>query len=69
MGMLSSLRLSANGDTVGENTPKEAEEESVECERQAWESRMALVGMPAEPRGERWTHEDRSLHEDDHEEG
>ena len=53
MGILSSLRLPANGDTVGENTPEEAEEESVECERQAWESRMALVGMPGKRRVER----------------
>jgi len=53
MGILASLPLSAKGDTVGENTPEEAEEERVECGRQAWESKRALVGMPGKPRVER----------------
>jgi hypothetical protein len=68
MGILSSLTLSANGDTVGENMPEEAEEETAEDGRQAWESKRALVGRPGQPRAEQWTHEDRSLHEGDHEE-
>jgi hypothetical protein len=67
MGILSSLTLLANGDTAGENTSEEAEEETVAGERQARERKRALVGMPAEPRVERWTHEDRSRHEEDHE--
>jgi hypothetical protein len=68
MGMLSSLRLPAKGDTAGENTSGEAEEETVAGKRQAWESKRALVGRPGKPRAEQWTHEDRSLPEDDHEE-
>jgi hypothetical protein len=67
MGMLSSLTLPANGDTAGENTRGEAEEETAAGERQARERKMALVGVPAEPRTERWTYEDHSPHEDDHE--
>jgi hypothetical protein len=68
MGILASLTLPANGDTAGEHTSGEAEEETAAGDRQAWERTMALVGVPAEPRIERWTYEDCSLHEDDHEE-
>ena len=68
MGILASLRLPANGDTCGENPSGEAEEETITGVRQARERQRALVGVPAEPRVERWTHEDRSLREDDHEE-
>jgi hypothetical protein len=53
MGILSSLGHPANGDTVGENLHEEAEEESVEDGRPAWESERALVGMPGKPRGAR----------------
>ena len=68
MGILSGLTLPANGDAAGENTSEEAEEETAAGERQARERKLALVGMPAEPRTERETHAGRSLHEDDHEE-
>ena len=67
MGILWSLTLPANGDTAGENTSGEAEEETAAGERQARERKMALVGVPAEPSTEGWTHEDHSPHEDDHE--
>jgi len=67
MGILSSLRLPANGDTAGENTSGEAREETAERERQARERKMVLVGVPAEPRAERWTHKGRRPREEDHE--
>ena len=67
MGILWSLTLPANGDSAGENTRGEAEEETAAGERLARERKMALVGAPTEPRTERWTHEDHSRHEDDHE--
>ena len=68
MGILSSLTLPANGNTAGENTSEEAEEETAAGERPARERKLALVGMPAEPRTERWTHEDCSLHAEEDEE-
>ena len=67
MGILSSLRLSANGDTAGENTSGEAEKETAECEGQARERKLVLAGVPAEPRAERWTHKGRRLREEEHE--
>jgi hypothetical protein len=48
-------------------TSGETEEETSIGERPARERKMALGGVPAEPRAEHWTHEDRSLHEEDHE--
>ena len=67
MGILSSLAPSANGDTAGEQMSGEGEEETAAGERQARERKRALVGVPAEPSTEGWTHEDHSPHEDDHE--
>jgi hypothetical protein len=67
MGILSSLRLSANGDTAGENPSGEAGKETAECERQARERKPVLAGVPAEPRAERWTHKGRRPGEEDHE--
>jgi hypothetical protein len=68
MEILSRLRLPANGDPAGENTRGEAEEERVAGKRPAGERQRALGSVPAEPRAEHGTHEDRSLHEDNHEE-
>ena len=68
MGILSSLGHSANGDTSGESVRGETEKQTVEGERQAKARQLRADGMPTEPRAGRWTHEDGSLHEDDHEE-
>ncbi len=67
MGILSSLRLPANGDTAGENPRGEAGKETADCERQAQERKRVRAGVPAAPRAERWTHKGRRLREEAHE--